>query len=67
MKANEKGNMRAFVTTAEQIGGWVWVITLVDFDARDVRRSIVAEEPYATQRAAKDAGDARLEALAHDQ
>jgi len=67
MNTKEKGNVHAFVQTAEQIGGWVWVITLVDFDAREVRRSLVAEEPYATQRAAKDAGDARLEALAHDQ
>ncbi|WP_321965327.1 hypothetical protein [Paraburkholderia sp. J7] len=54
MNTKDKGNVRAFVQTAEQIGGWVWVI------------SLVAEEPYATPRAAQDAGNARLEALAHD-
>ncbi|WP_296659482.1 hypothetical protein [Paraburkholderia sp.] len=67
MNAQGKGDVRASVQTAEQIGGWVWVITLVDFDAREVRRSLVSEETYTTQRAAKDAGDARLQALAHDQ
>ncbi|MFC5431423.1 hypothetical protein ACFPTO_21840 [Paraburkholderia denitrificans] len=67
MNAQGKGDVRASVQTAEQIGGWVWVITLVDFDAREVRRSLVSEESYTTQRAAKDAGDARLQALAHDQ
>lgn len=67
MNANVKGDTRAFVQTAERTGGWVWVITLVDFAARDVRRALVSDETYATQRAAKDAGDARLDALAHDQ
>lgn len=67
MNANDKGDVRAFVQTAERTGGWVWVITLVDFAARDVRRSLVSDETYSTQRAAKDAGDARLDALAHDQ
>ncbi|TAM02946.1 MAG: hypothetical protein EPN70_15610 [Paraburkholderia sp.] len=67
MNAQGKGDVRAFVQTAEQTGGWVWVITLVDFDAREVRRSLVSEESYTTQRAAKDAGDARLQALTHDQ
>lgn len=63
----DKGDVRAFVHTAERTGGWVWVITLVDFAARDVRRALVSDETYTNQRAAKDAGDARLEALAHDQ
>jgi hypothetical protein len=67
MNTEDKGDVCAFVQTAEQIGGWVWVISLVDFDAREVRRSLVAEEPFSTERAAKDAGYARLEALAHDQ
>lgn len=67
MNANDKGDVRAFVQTAEQTGGWVWVISLVDFDSRDLRRSFVSEQAYTTQRAAKDAGYARLNALAHDQ
>lgn len=37
---------------------------LVDFIAREVRRSLVSDETFATQSAAKDAGEARLEALA---
>jgi hypothetical protein len=67
MNTEDKGDVCAFVQTAEQIGGWVWVISLVDFEAREVRRSLVAEEPFSTERVAKDAGYARLEALAHDQ
>jgi len=67
MNAGNKGDVSAFVHTAEHTGGWVWVISLVDFAARDVRRVFVSDETYTNQRAAKDAGDARLEALAHDQ
>ncbi|WP_028218146.1 hypothetical protein [Paraburkholderia oxyphila] len=67
MNASNKGDVSAFVHTAERTGGWVWVISLVDFAARDVRRIFVSDETYTNQRAAKDAGDARLEALAHDQ
>jgi hypothetical protein len=66
MNAHANGDVKAFVHTAEQTGGWVWVITLVDFNAREVRRALVSEDTYTTQRAAKDAGDARLAALAHD-
>lgn len=58
--------VKAFVQTAEQTGGFVWVITLVDFAAREIRRSLVSDEPYSTRAAAKDAGEARLAALASD-
>jgi hypothetical protein len=67
MNTKDKGDVRAFVQTAERTGGWVWIISLVDFTAREVRRSLVSDETWTTQRAAKDAGDARLAALAHDQ
>lgn len=64
--ANANGDVRAFVQTAEQTGGYVWVITLVDFAAKAVKRSLVSDETYATRAAAHDAGDARLKALAAD-
>jgi hypothetical protein len=60
------GELKAFVQTAEHTGGFVWVITLVDFAAREVRRSLVSEDVWATRAAAKDAGEARLAALAAD-
>jgi hypothetical protein len=66
MKPDHSGDVRAFVQTAEQAGGYVWVITLVDFDARQVKRSLVSDENYATLAAAHDAGDARLKALMAD-
>ena len=66
MKSDDKGDVRAFVQTAEQGGEHVWVITLVDFAAREVKRSLVSDETYATQAAAKDAGEAHLQALAQD-
>jgi hypothetical protein len=66
MKAEDKGDVRAFVQTAEQAGGYVWVVTLVDFGVREVKRSLVSDETYATRAAAKDAGDARLKALEED-
>lgn len=64
--SNGNGSLKAFVQTAEQTGGFVWVITLVDFDAREVRRSLVSEEAWPTRAAAQDAGEARLAALAAD-
>ena len=66
MKADDKGDVRAFVQTAEQGGEFVWVIALVDFAAREVKRCLVSDETWATRAAAKDAGDARLKALAED-
>lgn len=66
MNAETTGNVRAFVQTAERAGSYVWVITLVDFDAQNVKRALVSEESYSTPAAAKDAGDARLIALQGD-
>jgi hypothetical protein len=66
MKADDKGQVRAFVQTAEQDGEYVWVITLVDFGAQNVKRALVSDERYATRAAAKDAGDAHLKALEED-
>jgi hypothetical protein len=66
MKTEHSGDVRAFIQTAEQAGSYVWVITLVDFDARQVKRSLVSDENYTTRAAAHDAGDARLKALTAD-
>ncbi|CAD6511019.1 hypothetical protein ACFQ3P_02095 [Paraburkholderia sabiae] len=66
MKADERGDVRAFVQTAEQAGDYVWVIALVDFGAREVKRTIVSDETYKNRAAAKDAGEARLKALEED-
>jgi hypothetical protein len=66
MKANDSGAVRAFVQTAEQSGAYVWVITLVDFGAQEIKRSLVSDETYVTRLAAQDAGDAHLKALAED-
>jgi hypothetical protein len=66
MNAQAQGDVKAFVQTAEQIGGFVWVIALVDFAARELRRTLVSDESYSTAAAAKDAGVARLAALTAD-
>ncbi|SIT38653.1 conserved hypothetical protein [Paraburkholderia ribeironis] len=66
MNAEKKGDVQAFVQTAEQTGYYVWVITLVDFANRDVKRSLVSDGTYETRAAAKDAGEAHLKALAED-
>jgi hypothetical protein len=66
MNSEPSGEVRAFVQTAEQADGYVWVITLVDFAAQQVKRSLVSDENYKTRAAAHDAGDARLKAMAAD-
>jgi hypothetical protein len=66
MGAANDGNVRATVQTAEQAGGFVWVITLVDFSAQEVKRSMVSEENFSTADAARDAGTDRLKAMAAD-
>ncbi|HEY1611111.1 MAG TPA: hypothetical protein VGG24_17740 [Paraburkholderia sp.] len=66
MTTSSSSELKAFVQTAEQTGGFVWVITLVDFAAREVRRSLVSEDVWSTRAAAQDAGEARLAALAAD-
>lgn len=66
MKESANGDVTAFVQTAEHQGGYVWVLTLVDFAAREVKRSLVSDETYATSAAARDAGSARLQGMATD-
>jgi hypothetical protein len=66
MNTEHGDDVRAFVQTAEQASGYVWVITLVDFTTRQVKRSLVSDENYVTRAAAQDAGDARLKALSGD-
>ncbi len=68
-KTNDEGSqrdLRAFVQTAEHQGGFLWVISLVDFAAREIKRSIVSDDVYSTRAAAQDAGDARLKAISAD-
>ncbi|KAA0079026.1 hypothetical protein [Trinickia soli] len=66
MSDKTNGDVSAFVQTAEHQGGYVWVLTLVDFAARDLKRSLVSEETYATSAAARDAGLDRLQGMAGD-
>ncbi|CAE6747589.1 hypothetical protein R69927_02009 [Paraburkholderia domus] len=65
-KADHSEDIRAFVQTAEQAGEYVWVITLVDFGAQKVKRSMVSDDTFAMRAAAQDAGDAYLKAMAED-
>ncbi|WP_044042012.1 hypothetical protein [Caballeronia insecticola] len=66
MASSNEGNLRAFVQTAEQAGGFVWVITLVDFAAREVKRALVSEENFSTADAARDAGNDCLKGMSND-
>ena len=67
MKSEDSnGNLRAFVQTAERAGGFVWVIALVDFDAKNVRRALVSDDSFSTAAAARDAGEARLAGMSED-
>jgi hypothetical protein len=66
MSKESNGDVSAFVQTAEHQGGYVWVLTLVDFGAREVKRSLVSEETFATSAAARDAGHARLQGMTAD-
>ncbi|AJG20192.1 hypothetical protein RR42_m2813 [Cupriavidus basilensis] len=44
----------------------MWVITLVDFAAQMVKRTIVSDDTFTTSDAARVAGDAQLKAMAAD-
>ena len=65
-KPNDSEDVRAFVQTAEQAGAYVWIITLVDFGAQKIKRSLVSDDTFAMRAAAQDAGDAYLKALEAD-
>jgi len=58
--------MKAIVQSAPQAGRYVWVISLVDFSAQQVRRTIVSDDTFTTADAAKVAGDAALKGMATD-
>ncbi|PCE32373.1 hypothetical protein [Burkholderia ubonensis] len=66
MNAETSSNVRAFVQTAEHAGAFVWVISLVDFDAQHVKRALVSDETFGTAAAARDAGEARLAGMRED-
>jgi hypothetical protein len=66
MNAETHADVKAFVQTAEKAGEFVWVIALIDFGARELKRTLVSDESYSTAAAAKDAGVARLAALTAD-
>ncbi|GGD52335.1 MULTISPECIES: hypothetical protein [Caballeronia] len=66
MASSNEGRLRAFVQTAEQAGGFVWVLVLVDFQAQEIKRAMVSEENFATADAARDAGNDRLKAMSND-
>ena len=63
MKRELSDDIVAFVDTAAQSGGYVWVLTIVDFSDQQIKRTAVCQENYPTQAAAQDAGDVRLKAL----
>ncbi|TDN63141.1 hypothetical protein [Paraburkholderia sp. BL10I2N1] len=56
MRSAHTGKLQAVVQTAEQAGGYVRVITRLDFTSRAFRRSIFSEEAFATAAAEEDAG-----------
>lgn len=65
--ANEsRSGLKAFVQTAPQAGRYVWIISLVDFSAQQIRRTIVSDDSFTTSDAARVAGDAELKAMAAD-
>ncbi|WP_354687563.1 hypothetical protein [Cupriavidus necator] len=66
MASESRPNLKAFVQTAPQAGRYVWIIALVDFDAKQIRRAIVSDDTFTTSDAARVAGEAQLKAAAED-
>ena len=66
MVPESRPQLKAFVHTAPQSGRYVWVISLVDFGAQQIRRTIVSDDTFTTSDAARVAGDAQLKAMAGD-
>ncbi|WP_227459197.1 hypothetical protein [Cupriavidus pauculus] len=66
MVTESRSQLKAFVHTAPQSGRYVWVISLVDFGAQQIRRTIVSDDTFTTSDAARVAGDAQLKAMAGD-
>lgn len=59
-------NVRASVHTAEHAGSYLWAITLLDTKENDVRRVLLSDDTFATQAAARDAGEAALKGMSQD-
>jgi hypothetical protein len=66
MTSESRSGLKAFVQTAPQSGRYVWIISLVDFNAQQIRRTIVSDDTFTTSDAARVAGDAELKAMAAD-
>ncbi|AOY93427.1 hypothetical protein BKK79_17685 [Cupriavidus sp. USMAA2-4] len=66
MTTDSKPRLSALVQTAPQAGRYVWVIALVDFEARLLKRTIVSDDTFTTADAARVAGEAQLRAMAAD-
>ncbi|MGO4305351.1 MULTISPECIES: hypothetical protein [unclassified Cupriavidus] len=66
MATESRPQLKAFVQTAPQAGRYVWVISLVDFSAQQIRRTMVSDDTFTTSDAARVAGDAELKAMAAD-
>ncbi len=66
MATESRPQLKAFVQTAPQAGRYVWVISLVDFSAQQIRRTFVSDDTFTTSDAARVAGDAELKAMAAD-
>lgn len=58
--------VRASVHTAEHAGSYLWAITLLDTKQNDVRRVLLSDDSFATQAAARDAGEAALKGMSQD-
>lgn len=66
MTSESTPQLKAIVQTAPQAGRYVWIISLVDFGAQQIRRTIVSDDTFTTADAARVAGDAELRAMAAD-
>nr|WP_315597474.1 hypothetical protein [uncultured Cupriavidus sp.] len=66
MATESRPQLKAFVQTAPQAGRYVWVISLVDFSAQQIRRTMVSDDTFTTSDAARVAGDAELKGMAAD-
>ncbi len=66
MATESRPHLKAIVQTAPQTGRYVWIISLVDFSAEQIRRTIVSDDTFTTSDAARVAGEAELKAMASD-
>jgi hypothetical protein len=66
MNNSDTSDVQAFVQTSAQSGRFVWTISLVDFGARKLKRTMVSDDTFTTADAARVAGEAQLKAMAAD-